>query len=395
MKSVCVYFQVHQPNRLKQYSFFDIGKDHFYEDDLLNEQVLHKVSDKCYLPANAMFLDLIQKHSGQFKIAYSLSGVLIEQLEQHRPDVLESFKALANTGCVEFLSETYYHSLSYLYSKEEFERQIEIHKERIQRHFGQTPKVFRNTELIYNNDLAEYIEGMGFNGILSEGVNWFLNGRTPNVLYRAPKSNKIKVLLKNHKLSDDVAFRFSNTAWVDYPLTPLKFTNWIMEEEGDVVNLFMDYETIGEHHWVETGIFDFWSSLPDVLLKSGLALKTPSEVINSYKVKDQYDVHESISWADSERDLSAWLGNTMQSEAVRKIYQLEKAVLQSKNIGLVHVWRKLQTSDHFYYMCTKYFGDGAVHDYFSPYASPYDGYIYFMNAVSDLEIMLRKEGIEV
>ncbi len=395
MKSVCVYFQVHQPNRLKQYSFFDIGKDHFYEDDLLNEQVLHKVSDKCYLPANAMFLDLIQKHNGQFKIAYSLSGVLIEQLEQHRPDVLESFKALANTGCVEFLSETYYHSLSYLYSKEEFERQIEIHKERIQRHFGQTPKVFRNTELIYNNDLAEYIEGMGFNGILSEGVNWFLNGRTPNVLYRAPKSNKIKVLLKNHKLSDDVAFRFSNTAWVDYPLTPQKFTNWIMEEEGDVVNLFMDYETIGEHHWVETGIFDFWSSLPDVLLKSGLALKTPSEVINSYKVKDQYDVHESISWADSERDLSAWLGNTMQSEAVRKIYQLEKAVLQSKNIGLVHVWRKLQTSDHFYYMCTKYFGDGAVHDYFSPYASPYDGYIYFMNAVSDLEIMLRKEGIEV
>lgn len=395
MKSVCVYFQVHQPNRLKKYSFFDIGKDHFYEDDLLNEEVLHKVSDKCYLPANTMFLDLIQKYDGKVKIAYSLSGVLMEQLEHHRPDVLDSFKALADTGCVEFLAETYYHSLSYLFSKNEFENQVQIHRERIQKHFSQTPTIFRNTELIYNNEMADYIEGMGFKGILSEGVNWFLNGRTPNVLYKAPNASTIKTLLKNHKLSDDVAFRFSNMAWVEHPLTPEKFVKWVSKEKGDVVNLFMDYETIGEHHWVETGIFDFWSSLPKALFDSGIEMKSPSEVVDGFKAKDIYNVHETISWADSERDLSAWLGNTMQSEAVRKIYQLENAVLQSENIGLIHVWRKLQTSDHFYYMCTKYFGDGAVHDYFSPYASPYDGYIYFMNAISDLEIMLRKEGIEV
>ncbi len=393
MPDVCIYFQAHQPNRLKKYTFFEIGNDHFYEDDQLNNEIIHKVADKCYKPANELMLKLIEEHKGDFRLTYSLSGVFIEQLEHHRKDVLDSFKRLADTGCVEFLSETYYHSLAYNYSKDEFKRQVELHKEKIKKHFGQEPKVFRNTELIYFNELAAYVEKMGYKGILSEGVDWLLNGRTPNELYKAPNADKIKILLKNYKLSDDIAFRFSDTNWEGYPLTPEKYATWLSDCYGGVVNLFMDYETIGEHHWTETGIFDFWKNLPGKVLDKGVSFKTASEVVDSHEVVDTYDVHNPISWADSERDLSAWVGNTMQTEGLDKIYGLEKAVKQSKNPDLMHVWSKLQTSDHFYYMCTKFFNDGAVHDYFSPYKSPYDGYIYFMNALSDLEITLEKEGI--
>lgn len=393
MPDVCIYFQAHQPNRLKPYTFFEIGNDHFYEDDKLNNEIIHKVAEKCYLPANQLMLELIKKHKGKFKISYSLSGVFIEQLEHHRQDVLDSFKKLADTGCVEFLSETYYHSLAYNYSKDEFKRQVKLHDEKILKHFGQKPKVFRNTELIYFNDLAAYVEKLGFKGILSEGVDWYLNGRTPNALYKAPNADKIKILLKNYKLSDDIAFRFSNQNWSEYPLTAEKYAGWLADSKGSTVNLFLDYETIGEHHWADSGIFDFWAKLPEAALKQGIKFKTASETVKTHKVVDTYDVHAPISWADSERDLTAWVGNTMQTEALDKIYGLEKAVKQSKNKDLMHIWSKLQTSDHYYYMCTKFFNDGAVHDYFSPYTSPYDGYIYFMNALSDLEITLEKEGI--
>lgn len=391
MPSVCIYFQVHQPNRLKEYTFFDLGKDHFYENDGLNRDIINKVSDKCYLPANKLMLDLINKHKGKFKIAYSLTGVLIEQLENHRPDVLQSFIDLANTGCVEFLGETYYHSLAYYFSKDEFVKQVELHEQKMQKYFNQKPQVFRNTELIYNNELAKFVEDMGYKGILAEGVDWYLLGRTPNMLYKAPNADRIKVLLKNYKLSDDIAFRFANTQWKEYPLTPSKYAGWISKFEDDVINLFMDYETIGEHHWKHTGIFEFWENLPKELLKNKrINFKTPSEVIESYQVKSIYDVHCPISWADTSRDLSAWIGNNMQHEAIQKLYSLEDDVMQSNNPDLIHVWRKLQTSDHFYYMATKQMGDGTVHSYFSPYGSPYDGYIYFMNALSDLELTCEK-----
>ena len=395
MTAICIYFQAHQPNRLKPYTFFELGSDHFYEDDVLNAEVLNKVSEKCYLPANAMMLDLIKRHGKKFKFALSLSGVFLEQLENHRPDVLESFKKLAKTGCVEFLSETYYHSLSYVFSKGEFDRQVEMHRKKIKEHFGQEPTIFRNTELIYYNEMAQHLEGLGFKGVLAEGVEWHLNGRTPNQLYKAPNADKIKVLLKNFKLSDDMAFRFSDHNWPEHPLSVEKYSSWISDSEGEVVNLFMDYETLGEHQWADSGIFDFWNKLPEAAFEKGLSFKTPSEIVDELKVKDTYDVHEPTSWADTERDLSAWNGNTMQIEALDKIYGLEKAIHQSSNKDLIHVWSKLQTSDHFYYMSTKFKDDGAVHSYFSPYDSPYNGYIYFMNALSDLEICLDVEGIEV
>src|SRR5690606_4312026 len=299
MPSVCLYFQVHQPNRLKPYTFFDLGKDHFYENDQFNAEVIHKVSEKCYLPANRMILDLINQYKGKFKIAYSLSGVFIEQLEYHRPDVLQSFVDLANTGCVEFLGETFYHSLSYFYSKDEFKRQVKLHKKLIEKYFNQKPKVFRNTELTYNNEMAWFLEGMGYEGVITEGVDWHLNGRSPNYFYKAPNAGNIKVMLRNHKLSDDLGFRYSDKTWAEYPLHATKFANWMSDSEGDVINLFMDYESIGEHQWEDTGIFNFFKELPEkVLEKAHLDFIMPTEAVRKFKGRSIYDVHDPISWAD-------------------------------------------------------------------------------------------------
>ena len=394
MPSVCFYFQVHQPFRLKQYSFFNIGNDHQYEDEPLNKEILDKVSEKCYLPANKLMLSLIKKHKKKFRIAFSLSGVVIEQFEKYRPDVLESFKELAQTGCVEFLSETYYHSLAFLYSKGEFIRQVEKHKKKIQEHFKQTPTVFRNTELIYNNDLADFVQKMGYKGILSEGLDWILNGRSPHYVYAAPNNRNMHVLLKNFMLSDDIAFRFSNPNWHHYPLTASKYAKLIhhYQTNADCINLFMDYETFGEHQWKETGIFEFMEHLPAEILKNkAFNFKTPSEVIDSYPIKGIYDVHHNISWADTERDLSAWLSNPMQSETLSKVYAMEDEVIMANDKKLLEKWSRMQISDHFYYMCTKYWSDGEVHKYFSPYASPYDSYIYYINALSDLELLIHKQ----
>jgi len=393
MPSVCFYFQVHQPFRLKRYSFFDIGKDHFYEDDDKNKAILDKVSEKCYLKTNRKMLDLINRHKGKFKVTYSISGTAIEQFEKYRPDVLQSFVDLSKTGCVEFLSETYYHSLSFIYSKDEFRRQVEMHREKIKQHFGQTPKVFRNTELIYSNELASYIEKMGFKGILCEGVDRLLNGRTPNFLYQPAGSLKIKAFLKNYSLSDDVAFRFSDRNWAEWPLQADTFASWVhkIAGNGEVLNLFMDYETFGEHQWEETGIFEFLDHLPTEVFKhADFDFKTLSEAIDSYKVRDIYDAPDYISWADAERDLSAWLSNSMEKEAMKRIYALEEKVIKSENKDLIEVWGKLQTSDHFYYMCTKFWSDGDVHKYFSPYDSPYDAYIYYMNALADFETTIEE-----
>jgi len=392
MPSVCFYFQVHQPFRIKRYSFFDIGNDHFYEDADKNRAILDKVSENCYLKTNQKMLELIHRHQGKFRISYSLSGVFIEQCENYRPDVLQSFIELAKTGCVEFISETYYHSLSFLFSKKDFKRQVAEHAEKIKQYFGQTPRIFRNTELIYNNELAAFIEKMGYKGILCEGVDRLLGNRTPNFVYQPAGTKKIKALLKNYRLSDDIAFRFSDRNWSDFPLTADKFAGWVhkVAGNGEIVNLFMDYETFGEHQWENTGIFEFLDHLPAEIMKHpDFDFKTPSEVIAAYPARDVYDAHDFISWADIERDLSAWKSNSMEEEAFSKIYALEKRVNSLGNQDITDVWSKLQTSDHFYYMCTKYWSDGDVHKYFSPYDSPYDAYIYYMNVLSDFELTLK------
>ena len=394
MPSVCFYFQVHQPFRLKRYSFFDIGQDHYYEDSEKNRAILDKVSDKCYLKTNQRMLDLIRRHEGRFRISYSLSGVFIEQCENYRPDVLQSFIELAKTGCVEFISETYYHSLSFLFSKKEFKRQIQEHDEKIKQYFGQTPAVFRNTELIYNNELAACMEKMGYKGILCEGVDRLLGHRSPNFVYQPAGTRKIKALLKNYRLSDDIAFRFSDRNWADFPLTADKFAGWVhkVAGNGEVINLFMDYETFGEHQWESTGIFEFLDFLPGEIMKHpDFDFKTPSEVLASYPARGEYDAHDFISWADIERDLSAWKSNSMQEEALNKVFSFEKRVMAVGNQDLTDTWGKLQTSDHFYYMCTKFWSDGDVHKYFSPYDSPYDAYIYYMNVLSDFELSLKEE----
>jgi alpha-amylase len=393
MPSVCFYFQVHQPYRIKRYSFFDIGRDHFYEDDEKNRWILDKVSEKCYLKTNRKILELINRHKGKFRVSYSLSGVAIEQFENHRPDVLQSFIDLAETDCVEFLSETYYHSLSFIFSRNEFKRQVDLHREKIKEHFNQNPKIFRNTELIYNNELASVIEKMGYKGILCEGKDSILGQRTPNFLYQPAGTLKIKAMLKNYRLSDDIAFRFSDRNWSEWPLQADTFAGWVhkVAGNGEVINLFMDYETFGEHQWEETGIFDFLDHLPAEIMKHpDFDFKTLSESAESYRVRDIYDVPEFISWADAERDLSAWLSNPMEKEAAKRIYALEEKVLKTKDKDLIDVWGKLQTSDHFYYMCTKFWSDGDVHKYFSPYDSPYDAYIYYMNVLADFETTIEE-----
>ncbi len=396
MSSVCFYFQVHQPFRLRHYTVFDKTPQYF--DEFKNASICRKVANKCYLPTNRLLLKLIRKFGGQFRVSFSVTGVLLEQFHKYCPEVISTFDALAQTGCVEFLAETYYHSLSYLYSRSEFADQILKHIAMIEQLFGQTPRVFRNTELIYNNDLARTIESMDrFDGILAEGADHVLGDRSPNFVYSPPDCQKTRLLLKNYRLSDDIAFRFSNRHWKEFPLMADKFARWInhVNGNGNVVNLFMDYETFGEHQWEDTGIFDFLSHLPyEVLKHPDNNFLTPTEVIERYKPVGVIDVPHIVSWADTERDLSAWLGNAMQSNALHEVYRLEGLVKQAKNEHLMADWRRLQTSDHFYYMCTKYFADGDVHKYFNPYDSPYDSYINYMNVLSNLRKRCLQTGAE-
>jgi len=397
MASICLYFQVHQPYRIKKYRIFDVGHDHEYfndhsDRDINNEKILHKVANKCYLPTNKLMLELLEKHP-EFKIAYSFSGVYLDQLEQYSPETLKSFQKLVQTGRVEILDETYYHSLAFLYSKDEFVRQVELHRAKIKKLFGVTPKVFRNTELIYNNELAVFVEGMGYKGIIAEGADHILGWRSPNFLYRSPGTKTIKTLLKNYKLSDDIAFRFSSRSWAEWPLTSEKFAEWInqVNGNGNLVNLFMDYETFGEHQWEDTGIFDFLRALPGEVLKHpDNEFITPSEAVDKYPVVGEFDAHNFVSWADVERDLSAWLSNNMQHEAINSIYALEADVFATGDAKIIEDWRKLQTSDHFYYMCTKWFADGDVHKYFNPYDTPYEAFIAYNNVLHDLRMRIEE-----
>ena len=392
MSSLCLYFQVHQPYRLRRYSVFDSGS-HYFDDDA-NGRIMAKVAEKCYRPANALMLELIERYQGRFRIAYSITGVAVEQFQRYAPDVLESFKALARSGCVEFLGETYHHTLSFLYSKREFLEQVSMHREMVEEQFGQTPVVFRNTELIYNDQLPELIGPLGFSSVLAEGADHVLGWRSANYVYTPRGAPHMALLLKNYRLSDDVAFRFSDRNWSEWPLTAEKFTEWINRVNGNgyTVNLFMDYETFGEHQWVDTGVFDFLRALPEQLLSHpDNDFLTPCQVAARYPRQAELSMPDTVSWADLERDLSAWLGNAMQSNALHEIYRMESAILSSGDPTLIADWRKLQTSDHFYYMCTKYFADGDVHKYFNPYDSPYDSYINYMNVMDNLRSRMGRE----
>ncbi|MDD4155538.1 MAG: glycoside hydrolase family 57 protein [Candidatus Cloacimonetes bacterium] len=394
------YFQVHQPFRLNHFSALDIGKNKPYFDESLNKQVINKVSDKCYLPTNNLLLNLIKEHKGQFKVSFSITGVAVEQFKLYRPEVLDSFKALADTGCVEFIGETYYHSLSYLYDVNEFLEQVEMHKQLMINEFGYTPTTFRNTELIYQDNLSNLIYEMeGFNTILTEGVDRILGWRSPLFAYKNYTA-EISLLLKYYQLADDIAFRFSNRDWPEYPLTVDKFVKWVehfnLDPKQDpaknkFLNLFMDYETFGEHQWAETGIFDFMKHLPKAILKNkDLGFITPKEAykLTNYQ-QESLSFPDPVSWADAERDLSAWRENDMQHNALETLYELKEKIIYKNREDLLKILRYLTTSDHFYYMCTKYFQDGDVHKYFSPYDSPEQAYIYFINVLADLEEKLN------
>ena len=387
MPSVCFYFQVHQPHRLRPYGVFDIGRRHDYFDEALNASVLRKVAAKCYLPMNAVLEDLIDRTEGRFKVAFSITGTALDQMSRFSPEVIESFQRLARTGAVEFLAETYHHSLSFLASTDEFEEQVELHSRRIEELFGERPRVFRNTELIYSNALARKVESMDFSGVLAEGADRLLAWRSPHFLYSAASTAGLPVLLKSYRLSDDIAFRFGNRAWEGWPLTAEKFAGWLQRVNGcgEAINLFMDYETFGEHQWAETGIFDFVRALPEAVLEHAeMDFATPSEVIARYPIRGEIDAADFVSWADTERDLTAWLGNPMQRAAFDSLYALRDDVIASGDAALLGDFRSLTTSDHFYYMCTKFFADGDVHKYFSPYESPYEAHIAFMNVLGDL-----------
>ncbi len=400
MKSVCFYFQIHQPFRLKRYRFFDIGSDHYYYDDYSNEEIITRIARNCYLPANQTILQMIKDTNGKFKVAYSISGIALEQLELYAPEVIDSFKELAKTGCVEFLAETYAHSLASLRDDDdEFELQVKAHMKKIQNLFGCKPTVFRNTELIYSDDIGERVANMGFKGMLTEGAKHVLGWKSPNYVYCCANNPRLKILLKNFKLSDDVTFRFSDWSWNQYPLTADKFMGWIKDgsESEDVVNLFMNYETFGEMQSAGTGIFEFLKALPYFADQMGIDFQTPSQVFDSRKPIDQINVPYPMSWADEERDLSAWLGNELQRSAFDKLNSIGERVRLSNDKRLLQDWYYLQSSDHYYYMSTKYFSDGAVHSHFSPYDTPFDAFMNYMNVVSDFMARVNSffpEGVD-
>jgi alpha-amylase len=358
---------------------------------------MRKVAEKCYLPTNQTFLDLINEYGDKVKIAYSISGVAIDQFEMYAPEVLESFKKLVDTGCVEILSETYSHSLASLQSKEEFERQVKLHRDKVKQVFGVEPQVFRNTELIYADWIGEYVADMGYKAMITEGAKHILGWKSPNYLYCNAINPKLKILLKNFKLSDDIAFRFSNHDWEDFPLTTEKFVSWLnaLDPKDEMVNLFMDYETFGEHQWSETGIFDFLKALPNAVFKySDFTFSTPSDIIKATEPVGAIHVPNPISWADEERDLTAWLGNELQDEAFNNLYGLYDKIKKINDPEIWKDWLYLQTSDHFYYMCTKWFSDGDVHKYFNPYESPYEAFVNFMNILSDFIIRIEEKEKE-
>lgn len=399
MKTICFYFQIHQPFRLKRYRFFDIGSDHYYYDDFNNEEIIKNIARKSYLPANQTLLEMIRNSNGKFKVAFSISGVALEQLEIYVPEFFDSMKELVDTGCVEFLSETYSHSLSSLTDPAEFERQVRMHADKIYGLFGQTPTVLRNTELIYSDEISEQIAQMGFKGVITEGAKHILGWKSPNYVYSSATNPDLKLLLKNSKLSDDISFNFSKYDWAEYPLTADKFMNWIasLPAGEDVINLFMNYEVLGSMQPAGTGIFEFMKALPLFAERNNIAFATPSEMIETHESTGIFSVTHPISWADEERDTSAWLGNILQKEACNRLYSVGERVRLCNDRRLLQDWDYLQSSDHFYYMSTKRKSDGAMHRLFSPYDSPYEAFTNYMNVLSDFIVRVQQQypdGIE-
>ncbi|GAA0550528.1 glycoside hydrolase family 57 protein [Chitinophaga japonensis] len=392
MKHVCLYFQVHQPFRLRNFSFMEIGKGHAYFDEDINYDILQKVARNCYLPANQLLLQLIKAHHGRFRVSFSISGTALDQFEQYLPEVTDSFRALADTGCVEFLAETYGHSLAALKSREEFSRQVKAHADKITGLFGKRPVAFRNTELIYNDAIGEMAARLGFTTILTEGASQVLHWKSPHNVYASAASPDLRLLLKDFRLSDDIAFRFSDRNWPEWPLTAARFAHWLnAKPPGDeIVNLFMDYETFGEHHAQGTGIFAFLADLPGQLDAHGNRFVTPSEAVELLPPVATLSMPQPVSWADEARDLSAWLGNDLQQDAFDSLYALEKKVRACNHAQLQQEWLYLQSSDHFYYMSTKALADGSVHSYFSPYNNPFDAFVNYMNVLTDFSLRLDR-----
>jgi len=392
MKSVCLFFQVHQPFRHRRYRFFDIGNDHYYYDDYSNETILRKIALNSYLPTNEILLKLADQLEGKFKVAFSITGLALDQFELYAPEVIESFQKLVKTGCVEFLSETYSHSLSSLKDADIFKNQVKLHEQRIIDLFGHKPRVFRNTEMIYSDEIGEQVAEMGYSAMLTEGAKHVLGWKSPNFLYVNAANPRLKILMRNFKLSDDISFRFSNTNWSEFPLTSDKLVNWLdtMDEKEEVVNLFLSYESFGERQGKETGIFDFLEQFPqDIVNHPQLQFATPTEVVENLQPISVVSVPHAISWADEERDLTAWLGNKMQKEAFEGLYKLKERMAKCNNSELQKDWNYLQVSDHFYYMSTKFFSDGEVHSYFNPFDTPYEAFINYMNVLSDFKLRLN------
>jgi alpha-amylase len=384
MPDICLYAQVHQPWRLRRYRVFDIGSSDEYFDDELNRRLVQRVAEKCYLPANRLLADLIRASNGRFRMALSLSGTLLDQLGEWAPAALRSFQDLVATGGVEILGETYHHSLASLGDEDEFAAQVRLHSRAVARAFGARPTTFRNTELIYWDELAPMIRRLGFSAVMVEGADHVMDRRSPNYVYEAATAPGLRLLPRNYRLSDDVGFRFSLREWDGWPVTADKYAEWVAGSPGETVNLYVDYETFGEHQWAETGIFDFLRHLPEACQARGIGFVQPAELATRVP-RAVLSFARPTSWADVERDTSAWLGNRLQQAAHDRLYRLRPAVLAAVDPALLAQWRQLTTSDHVYYMCTKWFADGDVHKYFSPYESPYDAFVAFMNVLQDLE----------
>ncbi|MEI6274521.1 MAG: glycoside hydrolase family 57 protein [Prolixibacteraceae bacterium] len=392
MKTICLNFQIHQPFRYRKYRFFDIGNDSYYYDDYANETIMRKIADNCYLPANQILLNQIKKLKGKFKVSFSISGVAMDQFKLYAPEVIDSFRELAATGAVEFLSGTYANSMVSLVDEELFTRQVKAHDDLIEELFQQKPKVFRNSELIYSDELGDLIYRMGFETVLTEGAKHILGWKSPNYLYCNALNPRQKVLMRNYRLSDDLSFRFSNPSWSEYPLTAAKMTRWILDlpKQEEIVNIFLNYETFGEIQKKNTGIFDFLESLPEMILKTKeLTFSTPSEAVKALQPVSAVHVMHPISWADEERDLSAWLGNELQKDAFQHLYALRERVKKCTDPQILKDWVYLQSNDHLYYMCTKFFSDGEVHKFFNPYGNPYEAFINYMNVLSDFTLRLN------
>jgi alpha-amylase len=382
MKTICFYFQIHQPFRLKRYRFFDIGADHYYYDDFSNEDIIHGIAERTYFPANNLLLDMIKEYNGKFKVALSISGVVLEQLEIYVPEAIEQFKELSKTGCVEFLAETYNHSLASLYDPEEFNQQVKAHSEKIELLFGQKPKVFRNTELIYSDEIALQVAAMGFKTMLAEGAKHVLGWKSPNYLYSSASAPKLKLLTRNMRFSDDISHRFSNYDWSEYPLVADKLVNWIAStpESEQLINIFINYDVLGSLQAAETGIFEFFKAVPRFALAKGITFSTPTEVANTLKSVGELAVPYPCSWAGEEKDVSPWLGNILQKEAANKLYNIAEKVHLVKDRRILQDWNYLQAGDHFNFMSTKLFPGPSV---YSPYDNAYDAFNNYMNVLSD------------